>query len=60
MTAGRAAAVTVRGVFDAGEHRATKAFRLVWGQAYDIAFVAGPGAQPARRPRDPHHGQDTR
>lgn len=41
MTAGRAAAVTVRGVFDAGEHRATKAFRLVWGQAYDIAFAAG-------------------
>ena len=41
MTAGRPAAVSARGVFDAGEHRATEAFRLVWGQAYDIAFAAG-------------------
>ena len=33
--------VSARGVFDAGEHRATEAFRLVWGQAYDIACAAG-------------------
>ena len=41
MTAPRPAAVSARGVFDVGEHRAAEAFRLVWGQAYDIAFAAG-------------------
>ena len=41
MTTGRGAATRSRGVFDVDEHRATEAFRLVWGQAYDIAFTAG-------------------
>ncbi len=41
MTAGRPAPVSARSVFDVDEHRATEAFRLVWGQAYDIAFAAG-------------------
>ena len=41
MTTGRGAATSRRGVFDVDEHRATEAFRLVWGQAYDIAFTAG-------------------
>jgi len=41
VSAPRPAAVSVRGVFDVDEHRATEAFRLVWGQAYGIAFSAG-------------------
>ncbi len=41
MTASRSAAVSARGVFAFGEHRATGAFRLAWGQAYDIGFAAG-------------------
>ena len=41
MTRGRAAATSRRGLFDVDEHRAAEAFRLVWGQAYDIAFAAG-------------------
>lgn len=41
MTTGRAAATSRRGVFDVDGHRATEAFRLVWGQAYDIALSAG-------------------
>jgi len=41
VTAPRPAAASARGVFDVDEHRATEAFRLVWGQAYDIAFAAG-------------------
>jgi hypothetical protein len=41
VTAPRSAAVSARGVFDVDEHRATEAFWLVWGQAYDIGFTAG-------------------
>ncbi len=41
MTAPRPAAVSRRGVFDVDEQRATEAFRLTWGQAYDIAFAGG-------------------
>jgi len=41
VTAGRPAAVSRRGVFDVDEQRAAEAFRLVWGQAYDIAFADG-------------------
>jgi len=40
VTTGRAAATSRRGVFDVDEHRAAEAFRLVRGQAYDIAFTA--------------------
>ena len=49
------------GVLDVDGDRAAEAFRVVWGQAYDIAFTVG--AWRACRPdenRDPHHGQDTR
>ncbi len=41
MTTGKPATASRRGVFDVDEHRATEAFRLVRGQAYDIAFTAG-------------------
>ena len=41
MTTGKPAAASGRGVFDVDEQRATEAFRLVWGQAYDIACAGG-------------------
>ena len=41
MTAGHSVPVTGRGVFDVDEDRAAEAFRLTWGQAYDIGFAAG-------------------
>ena len=41
MTANQPAAASRRGVFDVDEQRATEAFRLTWGQAYDIRFTGG-------------------
>lgn len=50
MTAARPAR---RGVFDVDEQRATEAFLLTWGQAYDISHAAG--TWQARR----HDGRGT-
>ena len=36
-----------RGVFEVDEDRAAEAFRMTWGQAYDIGFAGG--AWRARR-----------
>ena len=41
MTASGPAVASRRGVFDVEEQRATEAFRLTWGQAYDIGFAGG-------------------
>lgn len=30
-----------RGIFEVDEEHAAEAFRLMWGQAYDIGFAAG-------------------
>jgi len=40
-----------RGIFEVDEEHTAKAFRLIWGQAYDIGFAAG--TWRARR-RDGH------
>ena len=47
MTTAPPEAPARRGIFDVDEERATEAFQLTWGQAYDIAFTGG--AWQARR-----------